>query len=186
MVHLFRSSKWAQVYRRRADRVKLHSVLRFGKWVKRSDGRLCVANCMWNSAGFKICMAKWNRVHQNETQILMSATESWQLISGTVCGGNPYNTPSTSGSKLQTAGTRCLVCICCCTVRGKLRSAAYTVKHNHFLQASGHYMYRPVVTICTAQWPLCVKHSGHYMYRRVVNICTAQWSIYVPHNGHYM
>ena len=36
----------------------------------------------------------------------------------------------------------------------------------------------PVVTICTA--------SGHYMYRTVVTICTAQWSLYVPHSGHYM
>ena len=35
---------------------------------------------------------------------------------------------------------------------------------------SGHYMYRTVVTICTA--------SGHYMYRTVVTICTA--------SSHYM
>ena len=41
-------------------------------------------------------------------------------------------------------------------------------------------MYRPVVTICTAQWSLYVPHSGHYMYRTVVTICTAQWSLYVP------
>jgi hypothetical protein len=45
---------------------------------------------------------------------------------------------------------------------------------------SGHYMYRTVVTICTAQWSLYVPHSGHYMYRPVVTICTAQWSLYVP------
>jgi hypothetical protein len=44
----------------------------------------------------------------------------------------------------------------------------------------------PIVTICTAQWPLYVPHSGHYMYRTVVTICTAQWSLYVPHSGHYM
>ena len=31
----------------------------------------------------------------------------------------------------------------------------------------------PVVTICTAQWSLYVPHSGHYMYRTVVTICTA-------------
>ena len=47
-------------------------------------------------------------------------------------------------------------------------------------------MYRPVVTICTAQWSLYVPHSGHYMYRPVVTICTAQWSLYVQHSGHYM
>jgi len=47
-------------------------------------------------------------------------------------------------------------------------------------------MYRPVVTIRTAQWSLYVPHSGHYMYRPVVTICTAQWSLYVPHSGHYM
>ena len=51
---------------------------------------------------------------------------------------------------------------------------------------SGHYMYRTVVTICTAQWSLYVPHSGHYMYRTVVTICTAQWSLYVPYSGHYM
>ena len=54
------------------------------------------------------------------------------------------------------------------------------------LKPSGHYVYRPVVTICTAQWSLNVPHSGHYVYRTVVTICTAQWSLYVPHSGHYM
>ena len=37
-----------------------------------------------------------------------------------------------------------------------------------------------MVTTCTAQWSLYVRHSGHYMYRTVVTICTAQWSLYVP------
>ena len=62
------------------------------------------------------------------------------------------------------------------------------------LKASGHYMYRTAVTICTAQWSLYVPHSGHYMYphsghciyRTVVAICTAQLSLYVPHSGHYV
>ena len=36
------------------------------------------------------------------------------------------------------------------------------------------------------QWSLYVPHSGHYMYRTVVTICTARWSLYVPHSGHYM
>ena len=54
------------------------------------------------------------------------------------------------------------------------------------LQFSGHYMYRPVVTICTAQWSLYVPHSGHYVYGTVVTICTAQWSVCVQHSGHYM
>ena len=54
------------------------------------------------------------------------------------------------------------------------------------LKPSGHYMYRTVFTICTAQWSLYVPHSGHYMYRTVVTICTAHWSLYVPHSGHYM
>jgi hypothetical protein len=39
--------------------------------------------------------------------------------------------------------------------------------------ASGNYMYRTVVTICTAQWLVCVPHSGHYMYGTVVTIYTA-------------
>ena len=64
------------------------------------------------------------------------------------------------------------------------------------LNPRDHYMYRTVVTICTAQWSLYVPpvvtmvtictaqrslyvpHSGHYLYR--------QWSLYVPHSGHYM
>ena len=57
------------------------------------------------------------------------------------------------------------------------------IKH---LNLSGHYTYRTVVTICTAQWSLYVPHSGHYMYRTVVTIRTAQWSLFVLHSGHYM
>jgi len=55
-----------------------------------------------------------------------------------------------------------------------------------YVQHSGYYMYRTVVTICTAQWSLYVPHSGQYMYRTMVTICTAQRSLYVPHSGHYM
>jgi hypothetical protein len=47
-------------------------------------------------------------------------------------------------------------------------------------------MYRPGVTICTAQWSLYVPPSRHYMYRTLVTICTAQPSLYVQHSGHYM
>ena len=54
------------------------------------------------------------------------------------------------------------------------------------LKSSGHYMYSPVVTICTVQWSLYVQSSGHYMYSPVVTICTVQWSIYVQSSGHYM
>jgi len=49
-----------------------------------------------------------------------------------------------------------------------------------YVPHSGHYMYRTVVTICTAHWSLYVLLSGHYMYRTVVTIYTAQWSLYVP------
>jgi hypothetical protein len=62
----------------------------------------------------------------------------------------------------------------------------YTAQWSLYVPPSGHYMYRPVVTIYTAQWSLHVSPSGHYMYRPVVTICTAQWSLYVPHSGHYM
>jgi len=54
------------------------------------------------------------------------------------------------------------------------------------VKPSGHYKYRPVVTIYTAEWSLYVPQNGHCMYRTVVTICTAQWSLYVPHSGHYM
>ena len=60
------------------------------------------------------------------------------------------------------------------------------VKQFNPLKSSGHYMYRTVVTVCTAQCSLYVPYSGHYMYRTVVTIRTAQWSLYVPHSGHYM
>ena len=46
-----------------------------------------------------------------------------------------------------------------------------------YLKPSGHYTYRTVVTICTAQWSLYVSHNGHY---------TVHWSLNVPHSGHYM
>jgi hypothetical protein len=34
------------------------------------------------------------------------------------------------------------------------------------LKPSGHYTYRTVVPIRTAQWSLYVQHSGHYMYHQ--------------------
>jgi len=41
-------------------------------------------------------------------------------------------------------------------------------------------------SICTAQWSLYVPHSGHYMYRTVVTICTASLtysnSTFCPHS----
>jgi len=66
-------------------------------------------------------------------------------------------------------------------------------------KCSFSYIYRTMVTICTArwslhvphstytaQWSLYVPHSGQYMYRTVVTTCTAQWSLHVPQSGHYM
>ena len=53
----------------------------------------------------------------------------------------------------------------------------YTAQWSLYVPHSGHCMYRTVVTVCTAQWSL---------YRTVVTICTAQWSLYVPHSGHCM
>jgi hypothetical protein len=47
----------------------------------------------------------------------------------------------------------------------------------NLIQPSGHFMYRPVVTLCTAQWSLYVPHSGHYMYSPVVTICTTSLSL---------
>ena len=61
-----------------------------------------------------------------------------------------------------------------------------TAQCSLYVPHSGHYMYRTVVIICTAHWSLYVPHSGHYMYRTLVTICTAQCSLYVPHSGHYM
>jgi hypothetical protein len=55
-----------------------------------------------------------------------------------------------------------------------------------YVPHSGHYMYRTVVTICTAHWSLYVPPIGHNMYRTVFTMFTAQWSLYVPYSGHYM
>ena len=56
----------------------------------------------------------------------------------------------------------------------------------YVVQPSGHYIYRTVVTICTAQWSLYLPHSGHYIYRTVVTICTASStfsnSTFCPHS----
>ena len=46
-----------------------------------------------------------------------------------------------------------------------------------YVPHSGHYMYRTVVTICTAQWSLYVPRSGHYVYRTAVTICTASLTV---------
>ena len=32
-----------------------------------------------------------------------------------------------------------------------------------------------LAVVMKAQWALYVPHSGHYMYRTVVTVCTAQW-----------
>ena len=46
-------------------------------------------------------------------------------------------------------------------------------------------LYSPVVTISTGQWSVYVPHSGQYMYRTVVTICTASLtfnnSTFCPH-----
>jgi hypothetical protein len=39
----------------------------------------------------------------------------------------------------------------------------------------------PVVTLCTAQQSLYVPHSGHYMYRTMVTVCTARFNIRKSH-----
>ena len=63
---------------------------------------------------------------------------------------------------------------------------AFKAQWSLYVPHSCHYMYRTVVTTCTAQWSLYIPHSGNYMYRTVVTICTAQRSLYVPHSGHYV
>jgi hypothetical protein len=49
----------------------------------------------------------------------------------------------------------------------------YLIYAIHNLKPTGHYTYRLVVTICTAQWSKYVPQSDHYMYHIVVTICTA-------------
>jgi hypothetical protein len=71
-----------------------------------------------------------------------------------------------------------------CFVCKWLRS--FKAQRSLYVPHSGHYMYRTVVTICTAQWSLYVLHSGHYMYRTAVTVFTGQRSLYVPDSGHCM
>jgi hypothetical protein len=72
-------------------------------------------------------------------------------------------------------------------LEGGGRSACVHVNH---LKPTGHYMYRTVVTICTAQWSLYVPHNGHYMYRTVVTICTSSLTVnnstFCPHSCIYV
>jgi len=126
--------------------------LQLGKWVKKTRLRTLCGKL---------------HVEQNELLELHGEVESsplkWDLDIDVRYGGlaadighslqvkSLHDTPFLSCSKLQTAGPICLVFICCSTVCRNLSSAAYTVKHNHHLQPSGHDMYRRVVTICTAQ-----------------------------------
>ena len=67
-----------------------------------------------------------------------------------------------------------------------IQNQLLTPQWSLYVQHSGYYKYRTVVTICTVQWSLYVPHSGHYIYRTLVAVCTAQWSLYVTHSGHYM
>ena len=57
---------------------------------------------------------------------------------------------------------------------GRMNVALITL---HKLCSYEYYMYRTVVTICTAQWSLYVPHSGHYTNRTVVTICTDRKSV---------
>jgi len=54
-----------------------------------------------------------------------------------------------------------------------------------YVPPSGHYMYRTVVTIYTAQWSLYTPPSGHYMYRTMVTIRTTSLTLnnstFCPH-----
>jgi hypothetical protein len=93
---------------------------------------------------------------------------------------------------IRTAGSLCKVGLVtsrwdCCVALQKWGEEinGYLLCTNR-AQPSGHYMYRPVVTICTVQWSLYVPYSGHYLYHTMVTIRTVQWSLFVPHNGHYM
>ena len=104
-----------------------------------------------------------------------------------------HDTPSPSCSKLQTAGPRCRVYLLLyspqnlkvCCLYSETQSPS-TPQRSLYVPQIGHYMYRPVVTICTAQWSLYVPPSGQYMYRPVSTISSAQWLLYEPHSGHYM
>ena len=61
-----------------------------------------------------------------------------------------------------------------CTASGHCMYRQWSLYVPH----GGHFMYRTVVTVCTAQWSLYVPPA--------VTVCTAQWSLYVPHSGHYV
>ena len=54
------------------------------------------------------------------------------------------------------------------------------------VQPTGHYMYRTVVAIRTAQWSLYIPRSCHHMYRTVVTIYTASLTFnnspFCPHS----
>ena len=85
-----------------------------------------------------------------------------------------------------------IICTVCCNVHQSVLSCLSDVKEEMDFDIidtegySGYYMYRTLVTICTAQSLHYVAQSGHCMCRKVVTICTAQWLHYVAHSGHYM
>jgi hypothetical protein len=66
-----------------------------------------------------------------------------------------------------------------CLKIGQGRTVSRLKQTRHILLHTSRliFLYRPVVTICTAQWSLYVPHSGHYMYRTVVTISTASFSL---------
>ena len=72
-------------------------------------------------------------------------------------------------------------------IQGSAETGRPTVPYIWSLSNNGKYMKLNCHTyVSTAQWSLRVPSSGHYMYRPLVTICTVQWSLYVPSSGHYM
>ena len=76
--------------------------------------------------------------------------------------------------------------VCITETECSLRGTDWILKHDSSdtVQPTGHYMYRTVVTICTAQWSLYVQHSGHDMYRTAVTICTTSLTFTILRSTH--
>jgi len=149
-----------------------------------------------------ICTAQWSLYVP-----LVVSTPSGHYMYCTVVTGM-YRTVVTMYRTVVTSMYRTMVTICTaqwslyvlhsghfmyCTVVTVPHSGHYVPHSGHwylphcghwYVPHSGHYMYRTVVTICTAQWPLYVLHSGHCTAQW--SLCTAQWPLYVLHSGHYV
>ena len=131
---------------------------------------LCVSRYLNPNSQFVWLITVLTELHPFRTRRSVSKTKKAPRSFET--SGNTL--PTTAWSTVQTVLVAMPDLTLCHSLIRWHASTIWVEPHCHsFLRLHG-------VWPCTAQWSLYVPHSGHYMYRPLVTICTAQWLLYVP------